>query len=247
MKVVAKISVAVILIVLIAAVLFVMNAGKIIERGINDYGPELSGLPLSVDAVTLDVFQGQASLRGFRIRNPQGFSDADAFTLHHIAVALDVQSLRNPVVVIDEIVIDGASVLVEQRGRAVNLQKIKDRLDAKARSSSGSAPVTTAGDDRPLPAVAIGRVVFANASARVTGDNVDDQKVSIPTVTLDNIGSAEKGIQLDQAAQAILQPLLQRVIAVVQREALDKVVRKEIDKALGSDKFKGFLDKLKRD
>lgn len=239
-------------VLLLAAIaLFVIanNLGKIIKTGINDYGPELLGVPLTLGSASVSLLDGKASLGDLRIANPQGFSSNNAFELKHIDLALDIQSLQNPVIVIDRIAINGAAVNAEQIGSKINLQVLQNKM---SQASSGSAPSSGSSrsdqDKSTLPKIAIAKFEFTDATASVKSDTLGEESVAIPSISLENIGTPENGLTPDSAAQAVMQPLMKKVIAEVKKQALDKVVDREIDKALDKalgDKAGQYKDKLK--
>lgn len=239
-------------VLLLAAIaLFVLanNLGKIIKTGINDYGPELLGVPLTLGSASVSLLDGKASLGDLRIANPQGFSSNNAFELKHIDLALDIQSLQNPVIVIDRIAINGAAVNAEQIGSKINLQVLQNKM---SQASSGSAPSSGSSssdqDKSTLPKIAIAKFEFTDATASVKSDTLGEESVAIPSISLENIGTPENGLTPDSAAQAVMQPLMKKVIAEVKKQALDKVVDREIDKALDKalgDKAGQYKDKLK--
>lgn len=227
----------VLLVIIIAAASFyvVSNLSDLVKTGINEQAPAMLGVPVTVGSVDISLMDAKMSLGDLKVANPAGFSDANAFELKRIHIDLDRESLqallmsKTPVVVVDRILIDGAAVNAEQVGTRTNLQVLKDKISKATASSGGSSASSNSAE---TPNVAIGLFEFTNAKAMVSSDRLGDQSVDIPSVTLNNIGSPEKGIPLDSAAQAILQPLMKKVISQVQKEALNKAVDKEIDKAL---------------
>lgn len=242
------------LIVAAAGFYVASNLGGLIKTGINDQAPAMLGVPVSVGAVDISLIDATLSLKQLKIANPEGFSDANAFELGRIEIDLDRESLQalltssTPVVVVDRIVIDGAEVNAEQIGTRTNLQVLKDKVTKATASTSSQS--SSSSESTKTPNVAIALFEFTNAKAMVSSDRLGDQAVDIPNLTLENIGTPEKGISIDSAAQAILQPLMKKVIAQVQKEALGKVVNKEIDKALDkalgdkASKYKGALKDL---
>jgi len=251
-KAIKWVFIALLLIVLliVGSVIYVAgNLGAIITRAVNEHSEQIVGVPMRVGDVDISLLEGRASLTNFVIPNPPGFSAANSFELNKVVVQLDLQSLRSDVIVIDNITVNGAAVLAEEVNSRINLKVLKDNLkqggDSTAANSTSSEPGTQ-------PKIAIAYFEFSEASTRVVSSHFDEQQLAIPTVVLENIGTEQDGITLENAADAILQPLLARIIEEVQRKALkqtiNKAVEKELDKVIKDSKasgtIKGFLNKL---
>jgi hypothetical protein len=252
-KVIKWVSILVLLAaLLIAGGLFYLasNLGTLITRAVNEHSERVVGVPMQVGKVDISLLDGRASLSNFNIPNPAGFSSANSFELKQVIVQLDLESLRSDVIVIENITVNGAAVLAEELNSRINLKVLKDNL--KQGGDGASASQTTEATQSELPKIAIAYFEFSDASARVTSGHFAEQQVAIPSVVLENIGTAKDGITLDNAADAIFQPLLARIIEEVQRQALNqsinKAVEKEIDKVFKdgktSDAVKGLLKKF---
>lgn len=243
------ITVVMLLIIVAIGLFFVANnLGSIIKTGVNDHGAELIGVPVALGSADINLFEGRASLGNLMVANPAGFSAANAFEIKRIDVQLNLESLLEPVIVIDRIGIDGAVVNAEQKGTQTNLQVLKNKIDRATKSANSSSASNQSDDGKTDPKIAIGLFEFNNASASVKSDRFGDKTVDIPSVSLNKIGTPENGLTPAAAAQAILQPLMKKVIAEVQRKALNDAVDKEIDKALDKalgDKAGKYKDKLK--
>lgn len=234
------------------AVFFIAsNLGSIIKQGVNDYSKDVVGVSMTVSNVDVNLLAGQASLSDFVIANPTGFSNNNSFELKNVALVLDLKSLQDEVIVIEKIVIGGASILAEQIDTRINLKVLKDELShhtASTSSSNKEVKVSEAGESSELPKIAISYFEFSDAGAKVVSSHFSDQQVNIPTITLNNIGSKTQGLTLNNAANAILQPLMARILEEVQQQALkgsvDKLIKKELEKNDVSGKLKGLLNKL---
>jgi hypothetical protein len=57
--------------------------------------------------VDIELTSGRGALRGFRVTNPSGFSDDDAFKFDEVSVAIDISSINSDPIVNREVVIAG--------------------------------------------------------------------------------------------------------------------------------------------
>lgn len=217
------------LLAIIALFVIANNLGGIIKTGINDFGPDILGVPVSVDAVNVSLLGGTVRVSNLHVANPSGFSSSNIFELDEISLAVDLESLRREVIVIDSVVIDGAAVSAEQVGRNINLQVLANNLDSGSNSSGGGA---SASDTSEPVKIAIARFAFTNAEVAVSSDRLGDADIEMPDIALQDIGTAESGLTVDAATRAIMKPLMKRVIDELKKQALNKAVDKNIDKAL---------------
>ena len=65
---------------------------------------------VTLNEVDIEITSGKGALRGFRVTNPKGFSDDDAFKFDEVSVTIGVTTVRSDPVVIKEIVIQGPAV-----------------------------------------------------------------------------------------------------------------------------------------
>ncbi len=227
----------VLLIVIVAVFVVAANLGSLVKTAINEQGPAMTGIDLSVQDVDVNLLGAQAAVQGLRVGNPPGYSEGDALELGSVSLALDRDSLQRiaqagslsaAVIVVDDIRINGARVFAEHKGNSTNLQALQKQLAAVG---GGSSSTSNAGKGEPAK-LAIRRFEFSDAQVSVSSDQFDDQQVEVPAIVLTDIGSPEQGVTAANAAQALLRPVLQEVIKQVQKQALDKVIDKEINRAL---------------
>lgn len=230
-------------IAVIAVIVVANNLGGIIKGGINDHGASVIGVPVSVSDVAISLLDGKASITDLHVGNPEGFSQSNAFELNRIDVELDLLSLTKPVVVINRISIDGAQVFAEQVGTTTNLQVIKDNMASDASASASAKPDSDTAESS-TPNVAIALFEFTDAKAVVKSQQFGEESVNVPNIVLQQIGSPEEGVTIESAAQSLMQPLMKKVIAEIQKQVLDEQVDKAFKKALG-DKAGQYKEALK--
>ena len=109
-----------------------------------------------------------------------------------------------------------------QQANGNNLQELLRNLDSDS-SSSG-----TADEESSETKIIINRFVLEGASASLTAPDLDEvREITLPTITLRNIGTAEGGATGREIAQQVLEPVIQEAI----QEAAVQVLK---DKASGA-------------
>lgn len=118
--------VVVIVIAVIAVGLFANHALKV---AVESAGTKALNVGVGVDDVDLSVLNGKIGLQNLTISNPPGYQHDKLLELNRAVIMLDAKSLLDETVNITEITLDGANVVLEQRGiSGNNLQDIIEKL-----------------------------------------------------------------------------------------------------------------------
>lgn len=141
-----KLFVGLLVVVLIGAGLYylVSNLDSIVKRNIESAGTDALGTNVRVDSVAIDLAAGSATLTGFTIANPDGFSNQDMVRFDELNVAIDLRSLRSDVIRITSINSVNPYVLYELQGTQSNIDVVRARFPAQEPapdSQPGTQPV----------------------------------------------------------------------------------------------------------
>ena len=127
-----------ILLVVIAIVVVASQAGSLIQRGVETYGPEITGTSVRLSDVDISLLSGHASINNLVVGNPKGFKTAEAFRVGEVSVTLDVVSLFSDQIRIEKILIAGAELTYEQVNKRSNIDALKRNVE-KNTGAGGSA------------------------------------------------------------------------------------------------------------
>lgn len=103
-----------------------------IRSKIEKIGSEMTGTRVTVDGVSISPFSGEGTITGFRVGNPEGYSTEHAMEMNDFFIRLDVKSLLSDEIIIEEIIITGPSVYVEQKLTGNNLRTILNSINKAA-------------------------------------------------------------------------------------------------------------------
>ncbi|TDF38199.1 hypothetical protein EYS14_10910 [Alteromonadaceae bacterium M269] len=241
------------LLLIVGGVFYLLSgAGSFIKAQIEEQGSSFLGTSVSVANVDLAYTEGRLSISELVIANPEGFRKDNAFRLG--AVTLDLGESINEPYVVQNVSINAPEVLYElDSGGKGNLIVIKDNLQSNLPASEGepeSAPEPSEGAN---PLVIVENVTVSDVRLRLnfenlpTGDLKVDTKayeITLPTFNAGPIGKPN-GIPADQVGAAIMDEMLDKIIAKAKSEAKDKLKDeakgKLIEKA--KDKLKGLFNK----
>lgn len=239
------ILVAIILLIAGVAWYFLSGAGEFIRTQIEQQGSKYLDTSVSVFSVDLALSEGRMSINDLDIDNPAGFSDEDAFSVD--AITFDLGSVIREPYVVQEVSINSPEILyeVDAAGQG-NLLVLKNNLAANLPASNKqSQPGETANPLLIIENVSVKNVLlklnFENFS---TGDIKLEKKsyeITLPTFNAGPIGKPA-GIPADQAGAAIVNAMLDNVIAQAKSEAKKKLAAEA--KKLANEKIDEKKDEL---
>ncbi|MFT6898602.1 MAG: hypothetical protein ACJA13_003026 [Paraglaciecola sp.] len=235
------------------------GAGNFIRGQIEQQGSKYIGTAVSVVAVDLAVTEGRMTINSLNVKNPQGFSNEDAFSVD--SITLDLGEVINEPYVVQTITINAPEILyeVDTSGQG-NLMVLKNNLEANLPKTT----TETTSKDGANPLVIVENVTVSNVRLKFnfeqlpTGDLKIDTKVyevTLPTFNAGPIGQPN-GLPADKVGVAVVNAMLDNVIAAAKSEAkkrlaqeakkkvneeLDKQKEKLLEKA--NDKLKGLLNR----
>ncbi|WJG10044.1 hypothetical protein [Aliiglaciecola sp. LCG003] len=235
------------------------GAGDFIRVQIEQQGSKYLGTTVLVSKVDLALTDGRMTISDLDVKNPQGFSGEDAFSVD--SITLDLGEVINQPYVVQTINIDAAEILyeVDASGQG-NLITLKNRLEANLPKTANQP----AAKDGANPLVIVEDVTVSNVRLKFnfeklpTGDlNIEKKayEISLPTFNAGPIGQPN-GMPADKVGVAVVNAMLDNVIAAAKAEAkkrlaeeAKKKVNEELDKQKdkllekANDKLKGLFNK----
>lgn len=245
-------AVGIVLLVLVLVVAGVggylfLYSGDLIKQGVEAFGPEYLGADVSVGSVDIDYVGGSGEIRNLVVGNPDGYEGAYAMSLGRVGITLDVENISSEVVVIKEVIIDGASVAAIANGKKTNFQKLMENLENSA-GAGEEAPATETSSGSETKFI-IDRFSFSNANVSLNSDILGQQDMTIPPINLSGIGRKTDGATAMEVGEQLLKPITQAVSRAAVSQGLElegvksNLMEKVRDKVPGIDKISDFLNK----
>lgn len=207
----------------------IANLDVFVAGLIEDSGTRALGTEVSVTGVQIDLRGARATVSGLTIANPAGWTAPYAFELDRISVALDLQSLNSPVLVLKGVNVDASKVALEIRADgSSNLQTLLDGIDSPAEQ----APAPGEGDD-PLR-VRIDELTVGGITLDVAvespepGGGVDRREIGLPPIELYRVGGPE-GAPPQTIAAAIGAEMIAVVLEEAAREGISRFLERKKD------------------
>lgn len=219
---------------------------ELLARAIRSYGPEITGVTVTLAQLQLSPLDGVATLHGLQIGNPVGFKMPHALAVGELSIHLDPSTLRQAVVHIREIRIDQPDVAYEHVAGGSNLDVIQRHVEAYvATHDAGPKASGTAAAGERKTRVVIDQFNLHRAQARVSAELLPGGPVTVvlPDIHLRDIGKASGGITPAEATAQIVAAIRQETTRAVLPLHLDGVVG-GIKKGASAlvDKVRGFFN-----
>ena len=222
-----KFAIAIVLVALIVggALVYVgSNLDSIVKGLIEAHGSAATGTPVRVAGVSIDLAAASGGISSLAVGNPDGFP-GNAIEMEAFSISLDPASLKSDVIVIEDVTVRGARLNVLQQANGNNLQQLIRNLDRPASTDA-------ADDGGPGKKIVINRFTLEGASASLSAPDFDEvREVTIPTITLRNIGKSSNGATGTEVARHVLEPVFEEALESAAVQAIKDKASDALDDA----------------
>ncbi len=204
MKKILSITGIVLVVLIIVAVVFL---GQIVKTGIEKIGPQIAGVPISVEKVRINPLSGRVHVNALVIGNPEGFNTPSAMELGEFKLDIALGSLFSDTIVIREILIDAPQITYERGLKSSNLSTLLDNLaPEEGKQKKEDAAETTADDQKPAKKVVIEDFQLNNAQVNATFTALGGKKLplSLPSIHMTDIGKKSNGASITDVITEVL-------------------------------------------
>lgn len=230
-------------IVLIAAALglliffFLSGAAK---RGIELAGTNALGTKVSMAGFDLSLRDKQATMNGLEIANPPGFSAADIVAAKNVSVKIG--DITKKLLVIDDITVDGLVVNYELGTAGSNFDALRKAMPSS--SAPASAKDGAARGSGTTPDIVIHRIKITDAKV-IPAIGKNAAPVSLPEITLTDIGTADKPASAREISLKIMNRLMSASTTAVATSGITNSIGKSVDKTIEktTEKLHGLFGK----
>ena len=236
------IALVVIVVVIAVGVFYVLrNMNSFVATIIEKEGSEVTRTSVSVSGVKLSLGDGRGSIKGLEIASPEGFEAKRAFSLDDITVDIDVKSLRDDPIVIDEIRIKAPVVYAEITEKGLsNIMELRKRVNDYGAGKAGH------GGGKPGPAnrIRIRKFIFEQGKIEVDASElgVEKRTIALPGITLENLGGSS-GAAPGEIARLIFLTLTSKAVSEVASSETSRLIEEKLGGSI-KEKAKDLLDKI---
>lgn len=201
------------------------NAGHLVKTGIEIYGSKMTQAQVSVGAVELKAADGKGTIRNLVIGNPQGFRTPHAFKAAEILIEVDLSTLAKDVVLVKRILILTPDVIYERGDAMTNFDAIQKNIAAYLGPQKREVS--------PGRKLIVEHLVIEHTQAHASVPFLAGRTVSmtLPGITLLDIGKAKGGVTPGELGQAVADAMKQRLSAAISFDNLMKSAGKALQDA----------------
>jgi uncharacterized protein involved in outer membrane biogenesis len=229
-------TVVILLAVAGGSIFLLSNLNSLVARVIEDQGGEATATDVAVSGVDISLREGRAGMSGLTIASPDGFLARKAFSLGEIMVDIDLESLRNDPVVIEEIRIRAPVVAAEFHDDGLsNIGVLKKNVQDHAASfASGNGGGPDNAEKADQKRIRIKRFVFEEGHIEVDASalGLEPMAMDLPSIQLEDIGGPEGALPAE-IAQAVLGALTREATSAIARTGLESKVKETVTEEAG--------------
>jgi hypothetical protein len=190
-KMLIKILVVILIVVVVAAALVHFFGDRALKVGIETAATKVLGVGVTVGDVSLSLLSGTLDLNNLVINNPDGYEHPNLLELGNAHVDIGVMSLLGDTVNIEDIKLDGITVVIEQKGFSNNLNVVLASLPAG--EAKEAKPAEEAAEGKKLQ---IANLEASNVKVKVKllpiPGRSDTIELSLAPIRMTNLGSSER-------------------------------------------------------
>ncbi|WP_426359994.1 hypothetical protein ACPUVO_07220 [Pseudocolwellia sp. HL-MZ19] len=230
-----------------AALWFLANGSldDFIKQQIQTQGSKITNQTVLVKSVEMKLTKGSGAINGFSLSNPEKYNYPNAFSFETILLDINISSLTEDTIVIDEIRINNPQAFVElaQSGTA-NLSDILDEIE-KNIPKIDTTEAETETSTQSEPNIRVSKLILSSTqlSLDLSALGNKEHQLTLPDINLTNIGG-EKGLPASQLgaeiAKQALSSIWKEAKAEQKKKLTEKVKEKLKEKAL--EKLGGFFN-----
>ncbi len=198
----------------IAALISGSVLGTAVTSGVNTLGPKLTGTTVTLEKSFISVLNGQGSLTGLTIGNPDGWSDRDLAKLGKVHVDIAPMSLLGETLVIEEVVIEAPEFSYETKLVTSNVKELLKQVEQALGASgkdSGEAPPAEETAESTQRLINLQRFVLRDGKVTI-GAGLSAVTVPLPDLELNDLGTPEKGLTGREIALAVTREITADIV-----------------------------------
>lgn len=217
-----KIVAGFVAVIIVGIIVIALSLGGMIKSGIEENGSELLQTQVTVDNVSVSVFNGGGTISGFTIQNPEGFSDEPALYIREASMEMDIWSLFSDHIVVNEIIVKSPDLFFEQVGAGINLKKLNDNMELASEESSETSLIIE------YLLIEDGNITVSSSLERER-----TTEVTLDEFTLNDIGRDGTNT-IKQSVRQVLNPLLQKAMEEALRSGVVEQLENKVRDLFGN-------------
>lgn len=219
-------------VVIIAVVAFIFltlsNLGPLIKKTVNTVGPQVTKTDVEVADVSVSIFSGEATLKGFLLGNPKGFKSAQAMKVGSVYVDIDEGSIMKNPIIINEIEIVAPEITYEKKSGTDNFKTLLKNVQKSAKTEQKQKGKVDSGGDKQGKKIVINNVIVKDGKVNLIIAALGGKEISapLPNIHLKDIGKEKGGATPAEAFAKIFASLYKSISADSVTQVLNDGLKK---------------------
>jgi uncharacterized protein involved in outer membrane biogenesis len=222
-KIFWSIVAAIVALAVIATIVIGVFLDRIVKKGIEVYGPQMTKVSVTVDAVHLSLLTGSAKVNGLVVGNPEDYKTPRAISVGTIAVGVDPMTVFSEKIVIRSIRLESPDITFEGGLGGNNLSKILDNVDSTEKNAprGGTLSTNAAAQPKSVKKYEVDDLVITGAKVHVSLTGMDGQEMTLPLpeIHLTDLGKSGQGITATDLTRRVLAAITSSTIRTVANAA----------------------------
>lgn len=232
MKTIRTILITLVIVVVlgVVAVWFLLtNLDTIVEASIEKYGSQVTQTEVGVSDVKIKLMEGEGAISGLTVSNPPGFTASNIFSLGNINTKIDVQTITQDPVVIDEIFVGAPKVVYEiNKDGKSNLDILRANIAGADNTEPSTPPEVEKGTEGPRLIIRRLIVEEGQIDTVISALPKGNLSATLPRIELKDIGDKQRGSTADELAEKIVAVLVKKIGAAVTKIDVEKYLGKSV-------------------
>ena len=247
MKKLIKIVVVLVLLLVIGGGLFlIFGLNAAVKAGVEKGGSHVLKTEVSLAQVKLSPWSGKGTLEGLLVKNPEGFSEGNAFELGKVHVDIKPSSVMSDKVVLREVIIDGPVITYDRELSKSNIGQLKKNIEELAgpKEEKPEEPEPEKEDKGEGKQVALEHFVLQNGEVRITSKLLKGEGVTLqlPKIELNDIGTGNKTASVAEVINKVYAAVAAAVVKAIEESDISIEGGVDALKEMAADA--GDLDKI---
>ncbi len=190
--------------------------GPIITKGVNTFGPKITGTKVTLDHVSVSPLTGSFTMSGLFVGNPEGWKGDKAFYMSKVHVSVAPLSVLGDHIIVKEVLINGPEFVYETNVMNSNIKDLLKNIEKATGGGTTDKPAETSPTTKSGKPIKFEVKNFRLQNAKVTlGVGAAAATLPMPPITLTDLGTQEGGITPDQLAGKVITNILGGIVSAV--------------------------------
>lgn len=253
------VAIALVVLLVVAVVAIGSSLDKIIKQAVERAGPAITKVDVTLEQVQLSLLNGEGSLHGFSLGNPEGYTSPTSMEFALASISLQPSSLMGDKVVIRHVRLDAPVITFEGGLRGNNLSDLVNGMqsDDAPPAEEGAEPVDEQAEAEASRKLQVDEFSLTGAQVIVKIKELggEPKTLALPDIVMTELGTGPEGVTASELTKLVLDEVVRKTLEAVMSSGgdLNKIgesALKDLDESGNEDAAKavrGVMDMLNKD